>query len=436
MNRFFYTLLLYLLLPVIGLYFFYRGFHSTGYWKNLVERLGFFEPEIPLVNNIHLHCASVGEVKAAVPLIISIVTKHPDLHLVITTTTPTGRAEIVKLINELAFSHNAQSATQVCYFPVDWPGACQRFLDSARPTISLLIETELWPNFINQCERRHIPVLLVNARMSDASLNKYLRFKKLTLPMFAALNWIAAQYESDEKNFHLLGCEKDRISVVGSIKFDINICETLIKKQRELKNRWRSNRPCWIAASIHPGEFDAVLSAHQTLLVKIPNLLLIAAPRHPEQFAELKKRCAGKQGFFVSRSEQLAPSADHSVVIGDTMGELMLMFGAADVAFVGGSLIARGGHNPIEPAACGLPVIMGASDYNFTNVCKMMESAGALFRVKDEQQLAKTIGSLLNDDNTLKQKSNASKQFVQGNNGSIDRLMAVIGGLIEARSIG
>ncbi len=443
MNRLFYSLLLYLLSPIIGIYFIYRGFHAHGYWKNWSERLGLVPREIiesrsKNSNCIHLHCASVGEVKAAIPLLKALLNHYPQSLLLITTNTPTGREELQKFANEINSSPFTNKGAliirriAICYLPIDWPSACRRFINRVKPTLSLFMETELWPNLIDHLSHRNITSMLVNARMSDRSMKNYTNFPAISRPMFQSLNHVAAQFESDKINLISLGCHKEKISLIGSVKFDINISAQLKEEQKQIKQSWcggsdkNKDRPCWIAASIHPAEFEIILNTHAKLLSLFPNLLLIAVPRHPEKFTELKSICNKKNITFVNRSEKIVPSKDHSVVIGDTMGELMLLFGVANIAFMGGSLIERGGHNPIEPVACGLPVIMGNSDYNFSDVCKILQLSGVLNRVDGECQLVESTENLLSDRKLLKQKSEACCRIVQENEGPIDRLLKVI----------
>ena len=371
----------------------------------------------------------MGESRAASPLVKSLIQKYPEAFILVTTTTPTGRTEVTKLIAELESKSNKVKIA-VCYLPIDWTGACRRFLARINPSISILMETELWPNLIHQVKNRGIPVLLANARMSDASSQRYLKYPNLTHPMFASLSHIAAQFESDRNKFLTLGCDKKQISVVGSVKFDIDISDRLKQEQQELKNLWRANRPCWIAASIHSKEFELILDTHKKLLKTIPNLLLIAVPRHSERFHELKNNCKKRNLNFVSRTENKPPTESQSIVIGDTMGEMMLLFGAADIAFVGGSLMDRGGHNPIEPAACGLAVVMGFSVYNFSDVCRLMEKPEALTLVDNVQQLATTLERMLLDKNELSSKQKIAIKTIANNQGSVNKQISLIDKII------
>lgn len=430
MNRFLYSLLLYLLSPIIWIYFACRGLKDPRYWRDLVERLGYVSKDISknrLTRSkcIHIHCASVGESRAVIPFTESLGVNYPEVLLLITSTTPTGRNVINKLIRETQ-SAPAKKNILVCYLPIDWPGACKRFLETIKPSLCVFMETELWPNLIHQIESKSIPIFLANARMSDASMKKYLNHSQLSTPMFASLTHIAAQYEADKKNYLALGCEENRISVVGNVKFDINISNKLRHEQQTLRKLWSADRPCWIAASIHPEEFNTIIDSHQQMLNNIPNLLLIAVPRHSERFSELKNQCKKRRIKFVNRTENSSPTKDQSVVIGDTMDEMMLLFGAADVAFIGGSLIERGGHNPIEAAACGLPVVMGPSVYNFATVCQLMEDDGSLTRIEKGQQLVKVITTLLSHSEDLQEKRQAARKTIAKLSGSIDKQTSIM----------
>ncbi len=425
MDRKRYTLLLYLLFPIIWTYFVWRGFKDRRYLQNIKQRLGLFKSKIA-VDGLHFHCASMGEMLAAIPLISQITKKHPELSITITSTTPTGKAEADKLIQKLHLSN-----IQHCYLPIDWPGACRRFIKNVQPKFSILMETELWPNLLNQFAKKKIPVLLANARLSDTSFKKYHKHPKLSQEIFSNIAWISAQYQSDSLNFQKLGACEKQIECVGNIKFDLKLEQELIERQKELKQKWSSNRPSWIAASIHPAEFKMILNIHRRLLKTFSKLLLIAVPRHPERFDGLKKECENAEFNFVSRSENISPSENESIVVGDTMGELLLMYGASDIAFVGGSLIPRGGHNPIEPAACGLPVIIGRNHFNFSDVCEKMKEQHALDIINDEEDLYQKLKQLLSNPERLVDRKNKSKEMVKSNQGAIDKISDRISKLIN-----
>ena len=333
-----YSLLLYCLAPVIWSYLIFRAIRAPEYREGFQERLGLL-PDETVKGGILVHCASVGEVRAAAPLIRRLISDYPDLTITITSTTPTGK----KAASEL-FGNSIQQA----YLPIDWPGSCRRFLADLSPKVVVLMETELWLNLLRRSQKMGIPVLLANARLSNNSLAKYQKYQGFSQLLFQQVSQIGAQYELDKKNFLALGVTENQITVTGSIKFDVSVSSSLAEQQRKLKFEWGTGRPIWIAVSIHPGEFDQILKAHKKLLSHIPELLLIAVPRHPERFEELKQRCQTSGLSFVSRSEDQVPDANTQVVVGDTMGEILLLCGVADLAFVGGSLIDRGGHNPLS----------------------------------------------------------------------------------------
>jgi len=424
MNRTLYTISLYFLSPIIWLYFCYRGFSDPRYLKNLKQRLGF----VPAVvkNSLHIHCASVGETLAAKPLIKKIAAEYPQKKIVITTTTPTGREQVAILIKEI--NH---PTIQHCYLPIDWTGSCKRFINNIKPELTILMETELWPNLLKQLSKNTIPILLANARLSDSSLKKYQKYPKLSEEIFSTLSLVAAQYHSDKENYQTLGVPESKINLIGNIKFDLKLSGELRDKQNKIKTEWAANRPSWIAASIHPDEFDSILTTHIRLLEHFPDLLLIAVPRHPEFFDLFKQACSKNNLNYLSRSDNIAPGRTNNLLVGDTMGELTLMCGAADVAFVGGSLIERGGHNPLEPAACGLPVIMGESDYNFSDICKIMREAKVLDVVGNEQELSEAVKLLLSDPTLLKSKSKAANKIFEINRGAVDRIMQSINSLLN-----
>ena len=338
MNRQIYSLGLYCLFPIILLYFLYRGIKDPRYLKHFAERLGFSkkienspffkaEPKNAKGKTLLIHCASVGETKASIPLISHLFKNEKFSQIIITNTTPTGREETEKLISILRQLNSSHVKITNYYLPIDWSVCCQLFLNRLNLDVAVLMETELWPNFIHQCKRKNIPVILANARMSEKSATKYKRHPKLTKGIFSELSLIACQYQSDKTQFLSLDINERKVTCVGSIKFDIKIDKHLKNKQNQLKKLWRNHRPCWIACSIHPGEFSAVLNCHKELLTEYPNLLLIAVPRHPEQFEALKIKTKDMQFNYISRSEGQAPNEMTQLVIGDTMGELTLLCG-------------------------------------------------------------------------------------------------------------
>jgi len=420
-NRILYSILLYILSPLIWGYLLFRGLKAKEYREGYLQRLGYVPVSIPS-GGLLLHCASVGETRAAEPLIRKLLDIYPDLPLIISTSTPTGKNIVKTLFKEKVFH---------CYLPIDWPGSCRRFLKAIKPKAVILMETEVWPNFLHVCSKEDYPTLLANARMSDKSLSGYLRFSTLTKSTFSKLTKVAAQYESDKSNFIRLGVANEKIVLVGNIKFDLQLDEPLKQQQKALKNAWAADRPVWLAASIHPKEFESILKVHKKLLVKFPDLLLIGVPRHPEKFAEFEQACVEHQLNSINRSDDKLPNEKTQVVVGDTMGEVLLFSGIADMTFVGGSLIERGGHNPLEPIVCGSPVVMGKHYENFKDVCQILLHKDILKVVDSTEALVGTLQNLLSSSQQLNKLSAKSLQVIQENQGCVEHLVKEIQLLIK-----
>jgi 3-deoxy-D-manno-octulosonic-acid transferase len=413
-----YNIFVYALSPIIWIYFLYRGFKDKRYWSGLGQRLGLVD-KLESQQTLHLHCASVGESIAAIPLILQLQSDFPNMRLWITTTSPTGRVEVLKIIKTNKLENTLHS-----YLPIDWLGSVNRFIERVKPCVSILMETEIWPNLTRQLNRHNIPVILANARLSSQSLDKYLKRARFSKQLFAKLSLVAAQYPSDAENFSRLGVAEENIEIVGSSKFDIQISQQTLSAQQAFAKSIIKNRRCWIAASIHPDEFDDILECHRSLLNNYPDLILIAVPRHPEAFAVLQRKCMEFE--FINKSNNRPVDASTQILIGDTMGEMTIMCGAADIAFVGGSLISRGGHNPLEPAACGIPVAIGPSHYNFNDVCQIMQSSDTLTVVKNHQELAQFIVESLSNKSLLAQQKLRTQQLFEQNSGSALKISQAI----------
>lgn len=415
MNRLLYTFFFYLLTPVILVYLGYRAARSADYRGRIGERFGFskFVTTRPV---ILIHSVSVGETIAAIPLIKSLLSKYGDHQIVVTTSTPTGSATVKK-----AFGDDVLH----CYLPLDLPGPMKRFLNRLQPVICIIMETELWPNMLEQLQQRKIPTLLANARMSQKSAQGYqAKAAPLMKEMLSKLDRVAAQFSRDGERFIDLGLNRAQLEISGSIKFDLTISPQLIEQQEQLRRQWAPDRPVWIAGSTHPIEDQQILATHQALLQQIPKLLLIIVPRHPERFEGVAQLCHTLQLNFIRRSDNRVPSAENQVVVGDTMGELLLMCGIADVAFIGGSLIERGGHNPLEPAALGKPVLMGPHVFNFSDVCDKLIAAHGMKIVTDQQQLSQQLLELFADPEQLMTMGHHAQQLVKSNQGTLARLLA------------
>jgi len=415
MNRFLYTCLIYLATPFILLYLSYRALNSSDYRGRIAERFGF--KSLPRSKPVILvHSVSVGETIAAIPLINNLIEKYPNHQVLVTTSTPTGSAMVLKSFSDKVLH---------CYLPIDLPGAVKRFLNAAKPQVCIIMETELWPNLIHQLNLRNIPTLLANARMSEKSAKSYLgKAAPLMREMLSKLTLVSAQFDSDAQRFLTLGLHPEQLQIGGSIKFELTIADELLNKQRELRQAWAPQRPVWVAGSTHPGEHEQILQTHRALLKLFPQLLLIIAPRHCERFDEVAQLCQ-QQGFeYVRRSDGVTPSPSTQIMVADSMGELLLLFGVADVAYVGGSLIERGGHNPLEPAALGKPVIMGTSVYNFSDISQRLIEAGGLQLVDDQQHLTQLVIDLLNNEQQRQTMGDNARSVVQQNQGTLKRLLS------------
>ena len=417
MNRTLYTLLLYLAVPVIAVRLWLRSRKAPAYAKRIGERFALTLPEFKQ-GGIWLHAVSVGESIAAAPVVKALQQQYPDLPITVTCMTPTGSERIQSLFGD---------SVQHCYLPYDLPLASKRFLQRLQPRLAIVMETELWPNHINQCARLNIPVVLANGRLSERSARGYGRFPKLVAPMLKQISALAVQSEIEAQRFIELGARADAVMVTGSIKYDLQVAEGLPEQAQTLREQWHATqRPVWIAASTHEGEDAQILAAHQLLLQQFPQALLILVPRHPERFASVHALCL-EQGLQVQRrSTQALVNAEQQVLLGDTMGELMLLYAVADVALVGGSLIKHGGHNMLEPIALAKPTLTGPHYFNFLDIAQQLLDAGALLEVAGVQQLAQRVAELWRNPTLVEDMCAAGQQVLQRNQGALQRLLDMI----------
>jgi 3-deoxy-D-manno-octulosonic-acid transferase len=356
-------------------------------------------------------------------MVRALLERHPELPITVTCMTPTGSERIRALFGE---------RVQHCYLPYDLPWAAARFFDRVQPKLAVIMETELWPNHIHQCARRGVPMVLANARLSEKSARGYARFSGLTRPMLAEMSWIAAQTEAEAERFRQLGARPECVSVTGSIKFDLTIDPELPARARALRASWgAAERPVWIAASTHAGEDEIVLAAHRRLLAERPDALLILVPRHPERFDSVHVLCR-REGFATVRRSSGEPvRAGDQVLLGDTMGELLFLYALADVAFVGGSLVPNGGHNLLEPAALGLPVLSGPHVFNFLEIAAQLRRAGGLVEVTDAQTLQEEVQQLGADASRRQCMSRAGFDVLKANLGALKHLLGGLGRLLR-----
>lgn len=412
--RFLYTFLLLLALPYIFLRLLWKSRRSSAYRKRMAERLGIYP--FKLEQCVWVHAVSVGETLAAIPLIKALQTHFAPLPIVVTTMTPTGAQRVKAMLGDSVIH---------AYLPYDFPFAVAGFLRAAKPKVAVMMETELWPNLLAACHKRHIPVCVVNARLSEKSAQGYQKIAPLTRDMLRRITVIAAHGEADAKRFIALGATNNQLLITGNLKFDLEIPHDLIEKSRQLRNELGNERFIWVAASTHEGEEEQILAAHK-MLRKINNkALLVLVPRHPERFDAIAKMSA--QSFVTARrSLQQTCTQDTAVYVGDTMGELLLMYAVSDVAFVGGSLIERGGHNLLEPAALGKPVISGTQLFNFAEISELFAAANALKKVTDAHALAAALIALMEQPGERKAMGMRAMQVVAENRGALQKQFDVI----------
>ncbi|WP_250656611.1 lipid IV(A) 3-deoxy-D-manno-octulosonic acid transferase [Alkalimarinus coralli] len=416
MARHLYSLLFYLITPFILLRLLYRAWKAPAYAARWKERFAFFNVR-SLNRPIWVHAVSVGETIAAAPMVKLLQQRYPERDIVVTTMTPTGSERVKALFGDTVFH---------VYAPYDMPGTVKRFLKKIKPEMLIIMETELWPNIVHYTALSGAPVVLANARLSERSARGYQKVRYIAQPMLQKLSRIVAQNEADAERFKRSGATEDSVVVSGSIKFDFTLDETLIDKGAELRCQWGCERPVWVAASTHHGEDSPVLEAHQKLLARRPNALLIIVPRHPERFKNVYQLCC--QAGLKTARRSLGESLDETVqvLLGDTMGELMLFYASAEVAFVGGSLIESGGHNPLEPAALKMPVIMGPHVFNFEPICHQLSDAGGLKFVGSSELLAERVAEFFDDETYRKEVGLAANSVVEANRGALSRLLEVI----------
>lgn len=411
-----YTVLLYLIQPLIWLRLWLRGRKAPAYRKRWAERYGYCAGKVK-PDGILLHSVSVGETLAAVPLVRALRHRYPAMPITVTTMTPTG--------SERAASAFGKDVHHV-YLPYDLPGSMNRFLDNVNPRLVIIMETELWPNMIALLHQRNIPLVIANARLSARSAKGYKKLGKFMQQLLQRITLIAAQNQEDGERFISLGLKRSQLTVTGSLKFDISVTPELAARAITLRRQWAPRRPVWIATSTHEGEESIILEAHRKLLARFPNLLLILVPRHPERFPTAREMTQ-KAGFsYTLRSSGEIPSGSTQVVIGDTMGELMLLYGIADLAFVGGSLVERGGHNPLEAAAHAIPVLMGPHTFNFKDICAKLAQADGLITVTDADSLDKEIGTLLTDEDYRLYYGRHAVEVLHQNQGALQRLLQLL----------
>ncbi|EGR1131896.1 3-deoxy-D-manno-octulosonic acid transferase [Vibrio cholerae] len=413
-----YTLLLTLAAPFLlyGLYRHKQGKPSVG--KRWKEHFGITPPLKTTNSPIWIHAASVGETLAVTPLIKQIKQRSPNTPILLTTTTPTGAEQAEKLADWV--EHR--------YTPIDFSFAVRGFLRRVRPCQLIIVETELWPNTLHTVAKAGLPITLVNARLSEQSYRGYQRIRSFFNSMAIPLSLVLCQFADDAQRFIKLGVAETKIKITGSIKFDINITDEVIAQGEALRTALGKHRPVWIAASTHQGEDEIVLAAHQEILKQHPNALLILVPRHPERFAAVHKLAASL--FSVqTRSSQQTITSDTQVYLGDTMGEMLVLLGASDVCFMGGSLVGKkvGGHNLLEPAALAKPIVTGPSFYNFTDITHALINAHACVIADQPETIAKQVNHWFSDAQERQQCGKNALAIVMQNRGALENTLTELG---------
>ncbi len=421
MPRLLYSLFFYSILPLVLLRLTYRALRAPDYRRRIGERFGFITPP-PQTGGLWVHAVSVGESIAAAPLIQHFLDHHPQLPVMVTCMTPTGSARI-----------RAMFGNQVhhVYAPYDLPDAVARFLRRSQPRAAVIMETEIWPNMVCQTARRGIPIVLANARLSARSARGYQRLSALSKPVVQAFSRIVAQSDDDARRFTEIGASRTQLRVSGSIKFDVDIADPLRTQAAALRAQFGAPRPVWIAASTHEGEDAILLAAHQQLLQQQPRALLILVPRHPERFEAVASLIAQQGLRYQRRSQGCDSETDMQVLLGDTMGELLMLLGCADVAFIGGSLVPRGGHNSLEAAAWGIPVLAGPSDFNFAQISQLLQDAGGLQLLTDAPAIADALQQLLSDDSLRRKRGEQALAVVDANRGALQKLIDEVEGALQ-----
>jgi 3-deoxy-D-manno-octulosonic-acid transferase len=416
--RILYSLLLYCLTPLLLLRLLWRGLRAPAYLRRWPERFGWRVPSA-WRGGVWIHAVSFGEVQAAVPLIKAL--QNRAVPLLVTTMTPTGSQRVRELFGD---------RVEHVYLPYDFPGASARFIKATRPRLGILLETELWPNLLHTCHAQAVPVALINARLSARSAARYAYAPGLAREMLGHLSAVAAQSEADARRLIELGARPAKVNVTGSLKFEIAPppCDPAL---RAMLGR---ERPVWIAASTHEGEEEQVLAAFSSLREKFPDLLLILVPRHPERFNRVADLCRRAAYPLIRRSEGGQVSAATAIYLGDTMGELPLLYAAADVAFVGGSLMPVGGHNPLEPAALAVPVVVGPHTFNFEEITRRLLAESAARQVQDGAELAGALAEYLSQPKLRRCHGDNARRFVEANRGALERVLKVLEALADLAS--
>lgn len=392
-----------------------RGVKNPQYWSRWTERFGFASQAVTLAApfDLWIHAVSVGEARAAVPLVDHLLKQQPDSNILVTTTTPTGSAMVTLML---------QDKVAHCYFPYDLGWAMTRFVAQVQPKIVLIMETEIWPNMIEAVKRFGSTLVYTNVRLSEKSYSNYAKFPKLVKRTLDFVDHFAVQGKVDRKHLEMLGVEPHKISQTGSIKFDVSVPPSLRESAEVLRRQLGQDRLIWIAGSTREGEESIILSVYKQLKKTFPSLLLILVPRHPERFDYMARKVQRRELRCVRRTDGVVDlGAETDVYLGDTMGELSLMYACSDVAFVGGSLEPLGGQNILEPCALGVPVVFGPHMFNFPDISRWTIKEGAGRMVQNEAELTKIVYELLSNPSLRDDMGSKGVNFVEAHRGALEK---------------
>lgn len=414
--RAFYSCLFYLLIPFILIRLIWRSISAPSYRDRWCERFALYKKSFPQ-NVIWFHAVSVGEAEALFPLAKKIQREYPNVTLLITTTTPTGSARVKAVM---------QDSVEHVYLPYDVPCAVKRFMRCFRPRMTVIMETEIWPNLFAHCGKNEIPLYIVNARLTEKSARGYQKIPALIAPALACVKLIAAQTQDDADRFIAIGAKTEKVRKLGNIKFDVEVPNEIIKQGAQLKADLFTGRFVWLIASTHKDEEAIFLKVYKEIKLRMPELLLVIVPRHPERFDEVQKLCEQSHLAVVRRTSDEACRQDDDVYLVDTMGELKMVYAASDVAFVGGSMVPVGGHNILEAAAVGTPVMFGPYMANFKEIAEGVLRQDAAIQCQNEDEIIKAVNTLYMDPKYRQLLAEKGKEFIRQNQGAINRVFAML----------
>lgn len=414
--RVFYSCLFYLLVPFILVRLIWRSIKAPAYRYRWSERFALYNKNFAS-NVIWFHAVSVGEAEALFPLAKQIQQQYPDAKLLITTTTPTGSARVKAVMQE---------SVEHVYLPYDMPDAVNRFMRCFKPRLAVIMETEIWPNLFACCGENKVPLYVINARLSEKSASGYQKIPALVSPALASIKLIATQTQDDAERFLAIGAKTEKVRTLGNIKFDIEVSNEIIELGLQLKADLFGGRFVWLIASTHKDEEAIFLEIYKQIKLEIPELLLVIVPRHPERFGEVKKLCEQYQLAVVMRTSGEVCHQYVDVYLADTMGELKMLYAASDAAFVGGSMVPVGGHNILEAAAIGTPVLFGPYMANFKEIAEGVLRQDAAMQCQNKSEIIRAIIALYADSAYRQSLVEKGRAFVRQNQGAIARIIDIL----------